>query len=99
MKEQSMEFLLTKLVEYVIDTFLMIGDYLYPLKLVHLCANRYIQVLINYLVNIRIRIKKSNLVYIMLSHSKKPIIRSTQVGQSTKNSRKVGQMAQTPLFI
>ncbi len=32
MKKQSMEFLLTKLVEYVKDTFLMIGNYLYPSK-------------------------------------------------------------------
>ena len=37
----------------------------------------------------------------MLSHSKKPVIRSTQVGQSTNNSaiRKVGQMVKNPLFI
>ncbi len=37
----------------------------------------------------------------MLSHSKKPVIRSTQVGQSTNNAsiRKVGQMAKNPLFI
>ena len=32
MKKQSMEFLLTKLVEYVKDIFLMIGNYLYPSK-------------------------------------------------------------------
>ena len=33
MKKQSMEFLLTKLVEYVKDIFLMIGNYLYPSKI------------------------------------------------------------------
>ncbi len=32
MKKQSMEFFLTKLVEYVKDIFLMIGNYLYPSK-------------------------------------------------------------------
>ena len=32
MKKQSMEFLLTKLVEYVKDIFIMIGNYLYPSK-------------------------------------------------------------------
>jgi hypothetical protein len=32
MKKQSMEFLLTKLVEYVKDIFLMIGNFLYPSK-------------------------------------------------------------------
>ena len=32
MKKQSVEFLLTKLVEYVKDIFLMIGNYLYPSK-------------------------------------------------------------------
>ena len=37
----------------------------------------------------------------MLSHSKKPVIRNTQVGQCTSNSaiRKVGQMVKNPLFI
>jgi len=33
MKKQSTEFLLTKLVEYVKDIFLMIGNYLYPSKI------------------------------------------------------------------
>ena len=33
MKKQSIEFLLTKLVEYVKDIFLMIGNYLYPSKI------------------------------------------------------------------
>jgi hypothetical protein len=32
MKKQSIEFLLTKLVEYVKDIFLLIGNYLYPSK-------------------------------------------------------------------
>ena len=32
MKKQSIEFLLNKLVEYVKDIFLMIGNYLYPSK-------------------------------------------------------------------
>ena len=32
MKKQSTDFLLTKLVEYVKDIFLMIGNYLYPSK-------------------------------------------------------------------
>ena len=37
----------------------------------------------------------------MLSHSKKPVVRNTQVGQSTSNSaiRKVGQMVKNTLFI
>ena len=37
----------------------------------------------------------------MLNHSKKPVVRNTQVGQSTSNSaiRKVGQMVKNPLFI
>ena len=33
MKKQSTDFLLTKLVEYVKDIFLMIGNYLYPSKI------------------------------------------------------------------
>jgi hypothetical protein len=32
MKQQSMEILLTKLVEHVKDIFFMIGNYLYPSK-------------------------------------------------------------------